>query len=189
MALLSTATFAQTVEKDRINLKTGRTIKCTISNIDTVSMNILYSVMGQQDKVSIKEIASYTWNGEVNAGLPKKINNKVYAVNSDQPKQGNVNTGPLFIKFANQSQTGLGLMIAGNVISISSIFIKNEKDRIKETNMRNVVNAIGIGVSLTGTIVFIASFSNMRKAGEIVKIKDNLALGVCGDGIGITLKL
>ena len=177
------------VTKDVINLKDGKTIKCTITAIDTLSRTISYRTLESVLAIPLNKVASYTWNGIVNAGLPTKKAVSLPIEILPQEQSNVQDAGSMIVKFSDQAQTGLGLMIAGNVISITSVFIKNESDLAKETNTRNLINAVGVGVSLVGTIVFISSFNQSRKAGQLLKIKDNIALGIGDNGIGFTVKL
>lgn len=189
MALLSLASYAQNVDRDRINLKTGKTIKCTISAIDSVSMNLLYSVMGVPDKVYIKEIASYTWNGKVNAGLPKRVN-EVNAITNDQPFHNDVSAGPLLMKFASQAQTGIVIMIVGTAVTNSAWLLKADaSDPDKHLRNQKTLVYAGLGITAAGLIVHLVSYSQARKAGELLKIKDNLAVGIGDNGLGLVLKL
>lgn len=70
LALQCTLLSAQTTEKDRIHLKTGKTIKCTIGVLDSLQMTLHYSILGQSSVIPLSQVASYEWDDVINAKYP-----------------------------------------------------------------------------------------------------------------------
>jgi len=181
MALLSVSALSQTTNDDRINLKSGKVIKCNIISIDSVQMSINYYVSGQRSSVPLSQVASYSWDGVINAKYPSSVKteqSKPEYITS--PIEDKNSAGQQLIKFANNAQTGLTLEIIGSVVTSASILSNNAKTQ-------KIMIASGITLSTIGFIVHIASYSKARKAGELLQIKENMALKISDTGLGLAL--
>lgn len=203
IAMLSSHAMAQ-ILNNRINLKTGEVIKCSVIIIDTLNQSLNYTVSktGMHGVVAIKDVGSYYLNGRLNPYTPGK--EKTEKEKFEEIKQAIVTnpsisndqfnaTGRQLIKFADNAQLGMGLVLVGSCISTVPWFLKydgkTEEDLEKYNNKQMTIAGIGLGVSTIGMIVFIVSFNNARNAGEIMTLSDKLSLNVNGDGVGMAFKI
>jgi hypothetical protein len=183
--LISNITFAQKA-KDIINLKTGESIKCIIQKVDTVDYSLTYidAVLNVQKVISLDYVGSYSIDGVINAGLPI-VKSKVIIPISASPitqKKINNDAGAQLVKFANQAQTGIVMMIAGSIITSASMLTDNSETQ-------KVLVYSGLAVSTVGLIINMASYANARKAGKIMQLSQDLSMHATQDGIGLAMRI
>lgn len=205
IALLSSQAMAQ-ILNNRINLKTGEIIKCSVITIDTLNQSLNYTVTktGIHGVVLITDVGSYYINGRLNPYIPGKENNpneemeamKQAIITNTTISDDQLNaSGRQLVKFADNAQLGMAFILAGSIVTTLPWFIKQPDENASpddiETfnNKQMVISAIGLGVSTLGMIVFITSFNNARNAGEIMTLSDKLSLNVNGNGIGMAFKI
>lgn len=185
-------------QKDVINLKDGTVIKCKIVSVDTLSKSISYLSKDLNEKFSIElsKVGSYEMDGEINKGMPVKEKPAPVAPLTEdqlysQPDARNKAAGLNFIKFADQAQTGIFMMMVGTAISTLPWILSSDdtSDASATENKQKTVAYIGMGVSLIGFIVHISSFSKARKAGEIMQINENLSVNVTDCGLGLVIPI
>lgn len=182
-------------QDDSISLKTGTNINhCHIVGIDTVNLVLVYQEYGSgiEKKVPFGDLASYSWGGIINAGIPR--------ITVTMPKNGDYSEiiyeggpGTELVSFADNAQTGLGIMVAGTLISSSSVFIKyagTNADLIKKRdNIKNTLIVVGAATSLVGYIVFIFSFNNARNAGNLLKENSKAKISMTENGVGLVIPI
>ena len=189
------AEFAS-AQMDVINLRDGTVIKCKIVSVDTVSKSITYmdKYLVKKTTIELSKVGSYELDGEVNKGMPQKtpvVAEKKTDVEIDLTNSSTGKAGLHLMKFADQAQTGILLTMAGSLVSILPYTMTNDnpEDYKKfEKKQRNVA-IIGVGISLVGFVVYLTSFSQARKAGEIMRISDSFSFNVTDSGVGLAVPI
>lgn len=193
---IGSCVFAQNTNstfKDSINLKSGELIYCKIDKVDSTTNTITFhnNKVNAYQEVAFIDIISFT---KIQPESGVVVSESVIPIGSvTQLNQQYVNrsvnntAGDQLIKFANQAQTGIVLMLFGSIITTGSFFIE-PKDDGKNT-AGNTVAVLGMGLSLTGYIIHTVSYSRARNAGELMKLSNSVSLNSTQEGVGLTVKI
>lgn len=197
LLLLAGLSLAAQTNYDEIRLRNGEIIKCNISEVNLDTYTIFYSNLktGGESAVSLNEVGSYVWDGEINKGLPKPVLMKKQSV-LDEPDiyAGDHNlheAGVQLTKFADLAQAGIVSSLVGSAFVAASftIFSEDQLDPDKFKQERKLTSIGGYVLIGAGFIMHAASYSNARKAGEKLKLSRNIALNSNTDGIGLRYSL
>lgn len=183
--------------ENRINLKSGEVLKCSSITYDSINQSLNYVLKKGYlaGNVGLDKVGSYVVNGVTNAfsGQTNTVIVKKTMINGVEVKDDSpqIEANSL-VMFANNAQTGIGIMLAGTLISASPWFIKYPAangDFEKYQNTQKTLAIVGTSVSLVGLIVFISSFDKARDAGYEIPITKNVNLSMTGNGLGVSIPI
>jgi hypothetical protein len=186
-ALIALFLGAKAQSNDFITLRTGKIFECKITSIDTTNKTLTCSNLEGESIgiVPFSKIIRYNIDG---VNYPISDDNVSLAFDS-RILTNKYKTGGDLIKFANQAQTGIGLMLVGTLISTSAFLINTNKDTQEEVDKaqsnQNIMIYTGLAVSTVGFIVHLASFKNARNAGKLMQLSDEVSLNVTDYGVGL----
>lgn len=198
LLLLAGLSLAAQTNYDEIRLRNGEIIKCKILEINLDTYTIFYSNLktGGESAVSLNEVGSYVWDGEINKGLPKPglmkkeklgiYDNAFYSGDHNLIEAGNE-----LIKFADISHGAIALSIVGNSLLLTSFLfeINDQLDTDKFNRQQRSIRIAGFSIIGAGLIMHIVSYSRARKAGQKLKLSRNIALNTNADGVGLRYSL
>ncbi len=173
-----------------IYLRTGEQIRCSFIELDSINNQLNFKAARSNvlRSVAMSEVGSYIINGVVNAGI-KSIVLPPSKAPAFKPLSASCSeAGQQLIKFADNAQAGIGLLIAGSIITLSSALVvksdysTNLSGAEKDQKISRTLLATGSAVSALGFIIHLSSYSNARKAGQIL-------LNSTQDGVGVAIPI
>lgn len=198
LILLASFSFAQ---KDVIHLKDGTKIKCRIAEIDTSAKVIVYYAIGDSLKSTLpsSEVEYYQKRGFFDEKTKTSYNKLKDNFNvtddiyfSETETVTRLSTpGSHLAYFADNAQVGLGLMMAGTIITaVPWLITNNNPDNADNfATKQKTIAMVGAGISLVGFIVHFSSYSHARKAGKLMDITPELSLNLTDTGLGISIPI
>ncbi|MBK6346575.1 MAG: hypothetical protein IPN08_10245 [Bacteroidales bacterium] len=183
------------VAMDTIITNSKVKIPCKIIELNGKFQSIIYTTPGNEEVsiISIGHVYQYFWNGGLylaDSYIPKHIGSYSRRLTPSQSGLVNPSASPFeeigneLVNFATLAQIGLALEGLSMVIISLPNMMKDKEIKKPE----NFIYA-GVGVGFVGFIFHVISFSNARKAGNLLKFNDRLSIKSSTEGVGIAVPI